>query len=124
MEQRRRMRGTTRQVEERARALRREMTEAESVLWRSLRGQLIRGLNFRRQHPVLSFIVDFYCPARKLCVELDGEVHDQPDQAARDTARTATLVAAGYHVLRFRNEEVMKDLSSVLRRIRAPLDTL
>ena len=99
------------------------MTKAEVVLWRALRGQRIRGLNFRRQHPVLSFVVDFYCPARKLCIELDGEVHDQPDQSARDTARTATLLSGGYHVLRFRNEEVMSNLSSVLRRIRAALDT-
>ena len=100
------------------------MTRAETVLWRSLRGQRIRGLNFRRQHPVLSFIVDFYCPARKLCIELDGGIHDTPDQAEKDVARTAALEARGYHVLRFRNEEVMSDLSSVLRRIRAGLDTL
>ena len=100
------------------------MTEAEAVLWGSLRGQRIRGLNFRRQHPVLSFIVDFYCPARKLCIELDGGIHDTPDQTAKDAARTAVLEAGGYHVLRLRNEEVMHDLSSVLRRIRAGLDTL
>jgi very-short-patch-repair endonuclease len=56
MEQRRRIRGTTPEVEKRARALRREMTEAEITLWRSLRGQRIRGLSFRRQHPVLSLI--------------------------------------------------------------------
>ncbi|MET0395872.1 MAG: endonuclease domain-containing protein [Longimicrobiaceae bacterium] len=124
MEQRRRMRGTTPEVEDRARALRKEMTQAETVLWRALRGQRIRGLNFRRQHPVLSFIVDFYCPARKLCIELDGGIHDTADQAAKDVARTATLEAGGYHVLRFRNEEVTSDLSTVLRRIRASLDTL
>ncbi|HLL46775.1 MAG TPA: endonuclease domain-containing protein [Longimicrobiaceae bacterium] len=124
MEQRRRIRGTTPEVEKRARALRREMTEAEITLWRSLRGQRIRGLSFRRQHPVLSFIVDFYCPARKLCIELDGGIHDTPDQMTRDVARTAALEAGGYHVIRFRNEEVMRDLSSVLRRIRASLDTL
>ncbi|HEX2190148.1 MAG TPA: endonuclease domain-containing protein [Longimicrobiaceae bacterium] len=116
------MRGTTPVVEERARALRKELTPAEQALWRALRYDRIRGMRFRRQHPVLDFVVDFYCPARKLCVELDGGIHDEPDQQERDRTRTAVLEAGGFRVLRFRNGEVTNDTSSVLRRIRAALD--
>ncbi len=99
------------------------MTAAEQALWRALRFQRVRGLSFRRQHPLLGFIVDFYCPARKLCIEVDGAVHDEPDQSSRDEARSTVLNAAGYRLVRFRNEEVLGDLSGVLHRIRAALDT-
>ncbi|HEX5725410.1 MAG TPA: endonuclease domain-containing protein [Longimicrobiaceae bacterium] len=114
------MRDTTPELEMRARQLRQELTPAETVLWQALRRQRIRGVNFRRQHPLTRFVLDFYCPARRLCVEVDGEVHDQ--QAERDAERTAVLEAAGIRVIRFRNEEVLADLSSVLRRIRTALD--
>ncbi len=65
----------------RARALRREMTDIERGLWRHLRGHRLEGHEFRRQHPVGPYVLDFYCPATKLCVEVDGSGH--LDQAAR-----------------------------------------
>ena len=91
------------------------MTEAEQVLWNALRYRKARGLRFRRQHPVGRFVLDFFCPSLKLAIELDGAVHDT--QAERDQERTRVLEAAGCRVLRFRNDEVLCDLPSVLRRI-------
>jgi very-short-patch-repair endonuclease len=109
-----RLRGSV-EVRLQARALRRQMTAAEAELWNGLRGWGFA--KFRRQHPVDRFILDFYCPAARLCVELDGSVHDA--QADRDEARTAVLEARGIHVLRFRNHEVETDCRSVLHRIKA-----
>lgn len=110
-----RIRGTTPQVERAAQVLRNEPTPSELVLWGVLRKQQLGGLRFRRQHPVGRFILDFYCPRAKLAVELDGGVHD--DQEGRDAERTAVLESMGYRVLRFRNEEVLNGLTTVLQRI-------
>lgn len=111
----RRIRGTRPEVETAARELRRDLTEAESVLWQALRGGQLGGLKFRRQHPVGQFILDFYCSSHKLAVELDGAIHE--GQTEYDAARTRQLESHGYRVLRFRNEEVLADLDSVLKRI-------
>jgi very-short-patch-repair endonuclease len=70
-----RIRGTTRQVEQAARELRRRPTEAEARLWTALRRRQVGGALFRRQHPLGRFVLDFYCAAHQLCVEVDGEVH-------------------------------------------------
>ncbi|AFZ12009.1 protein of unknown function DUF559 [Crinalium epipsammum PCC 9333] len=110
-----RIRGTNQEIEEAARRLRQELTPAESILWQALRGRQIEGLKFRCQHPVGRFIVDFYCPSVKLVIEVDGGIHDQ--QQVYDQARTEKLEAFGYRVLRFTNEQVMKDLSAVLEQI-------
>lgn len=110
-----RIRGTTPQIEAAARELRKTMTPAERVLWQALRRGQIGGLAFRRQHPVGPFVLDFFCPARKLAVELDGGVH--LDRKDYDAARTKRLEAYGYQVLRFENEAVLNDLDTVLRRI-------
>ena len=75
----------------------------------------MHGLRFRAQHPVGRFILDFYCPAYKLVVEVDGEVH--AEQAERDAERTVQLKARGYTVLRFQNAEVEANLPDVLERI-------
>jgi very-short-patch-repair endonuclease len=75
------------------------------------------GLRFRSQHPVGAFVLDFYCPSCKLVVEVDGVVHDQ--QVEYDEARTEHLNGYGYRVIRFRNEEVLHELPSVLERILA-----
>lgn len=110
-----RIRGTTKEVEEAARRLREELTPAESILWRALRGRQLEGLKFRCQHPVGKFIVDFYCPTLKLVIEVDGSIHNQ--QQIYDLARTEQLQAFGYCVLRFTNDELIKDLPSVLDQI-------
>ena len=105
------------ELQERAKELRQTMTEAERVLWEALRGRRLAGLRFRRQHPVGQFVLDFYCPAAKLCVEVDGGIHDA--QAEQDAERSAALAACGYRVVRVRNEEVLENLPSALARIQA-----
>jgi very-short-patch-repair endonuclease len=110
------IRGTTPEIERRAKELRCQMTPAESRLWEALRGMQLEGLRFRRQHPVGRFILDFYCPAPKLVVEVDGGIH--ADSKERDDERTAYLNAYGYQVLRIRNEEIETDLAGVLAQIR------
>ena len=115
-----RLRGASVELLEQARRLRQDQTEAEEVLWQMLRDRQLRGIKFRRQTPMGRFILDFYCPAAKLVIELDGAVHDQ--QQERDTARTAELEARGFRVIRFRNEEVFEALPSVLDRIVAAVE--
>lgn len=118
---RQRMRCESGEIQQAARTLRRAMTPAERQLWAILRRSHPR--KFRRQHPLYRFILDFYCPAARLCIELDGSVHDAPGQAAQDEARTEELSARGIRVLRFRNDEVLSDALSVLRRISLALAT-
>jgi very-short-patch-repair endonuclease len=98
---------------------RQRATSAEDVLWSAVRGQQIRGIPFRRQHPVGRFILDFYCPRKKLCIELDGGIHEE--QQERDEARTQALADLGIRVIRFRNDEVLADLADVVRRIEEAL---
>ena len=100
-----------------ARELRQEPTEAEKILWEALRGKRLNGLKFRRQHPYEHYVLDFFCVEYQLAVELDGSVHGILDQAAYDEERTSFLNEHGLRVIRFRNEEVKKNLSSVLQRI-------
>jgi very-short-patch-repair endonuclease len=102
-----------------ARALRGSMTLAETVLWKELRTR--RHGKFRRQHPIAGYILDFYCATARLCIEVDGGIHDTPRQALRDADRTRNLTEMGIRTLRFRNEEVMHDLPTVLSRIHQSL---
>src|SRR5438067_10411328 len=112
-----RIRGTTPGVEHAAWKLRRRLTPAEKRLWQALSGRKLGGLKFRNQHPVGWFVLDFYCPACKLVVELDGGIHEEPDQADHDRLKAEHLAAYGYRVLRIANEEVFGDLPGVLERI-------
>ena len=97
----------------RARALRRDMSLPEGMLWQALRSRP-DGFKFRRQHPIGKCIVDFYCPASRLVIEVDGESHSMGDRPARDARRDAWLRKQGLNVIRFAASDVMKDLSSVL----------
>ncbi|MEM7035149.1 MAG: endonuclease domain-containing protein [Chloroflexota bacterium] len=106
---------TTQNIQKQAQALRKTMTPAEQTLWEYLRGKQIEGLKFRRQHPLGPFIVDFYCAACRLVVEVDGGIHD--DQQEADAARTEQLEAYGYRVIRFRNEAVLGNTDDVLAQI-------
>ena len=114
-----RMRGTTRVIDQMARDMRAVMTPAEQVLWEALKGTQLNGLRFRAQHPIGPFILDFYCSARKLVIEIDGPIHEE--QAERDADRTRHLNAYSYRMLRFTNEEVLTNLPSVLEMIREAL---
>ncbi len=108
-------RGTTPRVEGATRALRRRLTPAEHTLWDALRRRQLEGLRFRCPHPVDPFVLDFSCPAVKLAIEVDGEVHR--GQAEQDEHHTRHLEACGYRVLRVRNDEILSKLPSVLVRI-------
>ncbi len=97
------------------RDLRREMTDAERLLWRHLRRRQVEGLKFRRQHPLGRFIVDFVCIEAALVIEVDGGQHGE--RQAQDAARTAWLNRQGYRVLRFWNNEVLNDIDAVRQAI-------
>ena len=91
-----------------ARHFRKNLTDAEVRLWVRLKGK--RGdLHFRRQHATGKYIVDFYCPAVKLIVEVDGLIHDQPSVAARDAVRSTWLESQGFHIYRLTGADVMRD---------------
>ena len=107
---------------QRARELRREMTPAEKILWQELRGNKL-GVHFRRQQVIAGFIVDFYCHKAGLVVELDGDVHEEETQKETDTMRDKVLNEFGLHTVRFRNVEVLTDLSQVVRRIQELIST-
>jgi len=98
----------------RARELRRAATRAEGRLWFRLRGAQLAGFSFRRQHPVGPYVLDFYCPAAKLAVELGGDEHGTPEGLRHDRIRTRFLEAKGIRVLRFPNHEVKEDIDAVL----------
>lgn len=108
-------RGTT--MRTRARELRRNMTEAERVLWVVLRRKQLRGIRFYRQVAIDRFIADFYCPRKRLVVEVDGAVHEEKGQREYDKARDIFLRKKDMRIMRVKNEEVMDDLEGVLRRI-------
>ena len=100
----------------RARALRRNMTLPEGLLWQALRTRP-DGFKFRNQHPIGPFIVDFYCAAMKLVIEVDGQVHMMADRPERDEKRDAWLVEQGLRVLRFGAVDVMRDRQAVIAAI-------
>ena len=91
----------------RAREMRREDTRAEKLAWILLRDRRMYGLKFRRQVPIENYIVDFYCDELQLIVELDGIVHDDPQQMKKDERRTIRLQQLGFKILRVANGMVM-----------------
>ncbi len=100
-----------------ARKMRKAPTEPERRLWQRLRGKQLAGFKFRRQHPLGRFILDFYCHAVKLAIEVDGESH--VGKEAYDQRRTRWIEAHGIVVIRFSNQEVMQNMEGVLIRILA-----
>jgi very-short-patch-repair endonuclease len=113
-----------------ARALRRNSTHAERILWSELRDHRLNGASFRRQVPIANYIADFMCHAAKLVIELDGGQHFSDDTEQADAARSAVIEARGFRVLRFSNHDVMTNRAGVLEVIataiakRAPTLTL
>ncbi|MDZ7841306.1 MAG: endonuclease domain-containing protein [Gammaproteobacteria bacterium] len=99
----------------RARALRRQATDAERLLWSCLRGRRLMGRKFRRQVAVGPYIVDFMSVEDSLIIEADGGQH--MDHARYDARRTAFLASRGYRVLRFWNNEILTELDNVLEAI-------
>ena len=100
---------------ERAKELRREMTPAEKLLWQQIRANKL-GVRFRRQQVIQGFIVDFYCHQAGLVVEVDGDIHDL--QKGEDERREKVLSEMGLRIVRFGNDEVVRDVSTVVGKIR------
>ena len=98
-----------------ARRLRQNQTDAERVLWFRLRGRRLAGWKFKRQVPIDCFIVDFFCADAKVILEIDGGQHDL--ERARDADRTAVLESMGCLVLRFWNNDVIRNVDGVLEEI-------
>jgi very-short-patch-repair endonuclease len=101
---------------EKARYLRQVETEVEKLLWEELRNNKL-GEKFRRQHPIGVFVLDFYCPRFKLAIELDGAYHFKEEGRKYDQMRTELLESNKIKVLRFKNEEILNNMSGTLRTI-------
>ena len=112
---------TYQQLLDKAREMRKNPTEAESVLWPFLSGDKM-GAHFRRQHPVFGYIPDFICISHRLIIEVDGGYHFEGEQPEKDEERTLQLNQAGYVVLRFTNEEVLCNTDVVLEEIADALE--
>ena len=102
---------------ENAKNLRKNMTVAETVLWMHIKAG-INGLKFRRQHPIGLYIADFYCHKAKLIVEGDGSIHNLMEVSKEDKIRQQELERWGYKVIRFTNEQVLKEIEIVLETIK------
>jgi very-short-patch-repair endonuclease len=98
-----------------ARQLRRTMTTPERLLWEQLRANRLAGVHFRRQQVIAGFIVDFYCHAARLVIEVDGPVHDNQQQ--EDLERERMLGDQGLKIIRFSNHEIESNMPEVLQRI-------
>jgi very-short-patch-repair endonuclease len=99
-----------------AKKLRANTTPHERMLWRALKELPLEGTHFRRQAPIGPYVVDFFCPAKRLIIELDGGHHNEDEEARRDRVRQDWLEQEGYRVIRFWNSEVASDLNAVLER--------
>ena len=109
---------------ERARALRKDMTDGERKLWHALRARQLDGMRFRRQHPIGPYIADFVCLERRLVIEVDGGHHMEDDQIAHDARRDRWLNTEGYRVLRFPAIDVFQNLHAVVDAIWATLQEI
>tara|TARA_R110000796_G_scaffold18693_2_gene56563 strand:- start:678 stop:1043 length:366 start_codon:yes stop_codon:yes gene_type:complete len=98
--------------------LRSKLTPAEAFLWKQLSSRKLEGRRFTRQHSISKYVVDFYCAAERLIVELDGEIHNNPQAMDYDEKRTAYFNKMGYKVIRFENKMVFDHLESVLSEIK------
>lgn len=101
-----------------AKKLRENPTQAEEVMWLSLSNNQLDGYKFRRQHPLLNYVADFYCHQLKLVIEIDGGYHQTEEQKKLDKERTVNIEFQGLYVIRFTNGEVLSDIYSVLSKIK------
>ena len=107
-------------LRERRKELRKRETLVENCLWQSLRKNKL-GVKFYRQYSVRNYILDFYCPSVRVAIELDGKHHEEENVKLNDAGRTKFLEAQDIIVLRFKNEEVLKNMDVVLEEIKKPL---
>ena len=100
-----------------ARNLRKDQTVTEKFLWNRLRSRQLLGCKFHRQFPIDQYILDFYCPEKKLAIELDGGQHLSDKQTGYDEKRTLHLKNRGIKIIRFFDNEVFQNISGVLEKI-------
>jgi very-short-patch-repair endonuclease len=93
------------------------MPSSEILLWKHLSGKRLLDCKFRRQYGVGSYVIDFYCPALKLAIELDGESHFRPGASDHDAERQNYIESFGIEFLRFTNEEIFENLDDIIERI-------
>lgn len=105
------------------RELRKTPTNTEAMLWERLRSSQLEGRKFRRQHSVGVYVLDFYCPAERLCVEIDGKSHQTSETIVHDEVRDTTLAQLQIRTLRISNEEAEADIESVLNKIKVCFTT-
>ncbi len=106
-------------LEDKRKALRKDLTSAEATLWNHLKQKQLEGRKFRRQHSILNYIVDFYCPKEKLIIELDGGYHLRFEQQLKDYERDEVLNNLGFTIFRIENKFIFEDLDYVLNGIKA-----
>lgn len=106
------------ELKPRRKELRNNSTYAEVFFWQQVKCQQLDGRKFRRQTSIGPFIVDFYCPEEKLVIELDGEVHFNEEAIKYDKKRTEYIESLGLRVIRFENNEVLKNTEYVLSKVR------
>lgn len=110
-------------LRQRSRELRQNMTAGEQTLWQHIRKRQILGIQFQRQFPIDQYIVDFYCKAYMLAIEIDGSSHDSPEAQERDRHRQKTLEALGVEFLRFTEYEACRHPEAVAEVIKQWLET-
>ena len=106
------------ELKPRRKGLRNNSTYAEVIFWQQVKQSQLEGRKFRRQISIGPYVVDFYCPEEKLIVELDGEVHFNEEAIKYDTERTEYLESLGLKVIRFENNEVLKNTEYVLTKVK------
>jgi very-short-patch-repair endonuclease len=115
------MRDDERTSRPRAKAMRREMTEAEFALWNKRREANRHGFKFRRQHPIGDYVADFAHVRKRLVIEVDGETHGSAEELEHDRRRTEFLNAEGWTVIRFTNTDIYENVSGVVEMLLARL---
>ena len=110
--------GATPDVFKKAKELRKYETDAEKILWTKLNRNQILGLQFRRQHPIDRFIADFYCAKIQLVVEVDGSIHELPENKDYDIGRSEILNDFGITVIRFSNEQIINEIDKTIIKIK------
>lgn len=96
------------------RNLRREMTLSEKKLWLKLRGKQFKFLKFRRQHGIGPYVVDFFCPAKKIAIEVNGDIHAFEKQIEQDKRREDFLKELGIQIIRYTNNDILKNIEGVM----------
>ncbi len=106
--------GANPKIFRKAKELRKMETHAEKILWTRVSNSQILGLTFRRQHPINQFIADFYCHSTRLVIEIDGSIHDLPENKVYDIERSNLLSQFGLTIIRFKNEDIIDNINQVI----------